>query len=55
MTCTSRGSLAGEPASADGLRIDAGGGGLDSMRRLVSEPSSDAIVEGCNKQMEYVE
>jgi hypothetical protein len=52
MTGTSRVFLAGEPASADGSRIDADGGGLDSLRRSVGEPSSYAIVEGWNKQRE---
>ena len=50
MTGTSRGSLAGEPASADGNLINAGGGGRSSLARSAGGPSSDAIVEGWAKQ-----
>mgnify|MGYP003428639711 CR=1 FL=1 len=50
MTGTSRGSLAGEPASADGSLINAGGGGRSSLARSAGGPSSDAIVEGWAKQ-----
>jgi hypothetical protein len=48
MARTSRGSRAGEPASADALDIDAGGdgGGGSSVGRSLDEPSFDAIAEG---------
>jgi hypothetical protein len=52
MTGTSRGSLAGEPASADGSRINAGGEGLGSLIRSAGESSSDDIVGGWTKQRE---
>jgi hypothetical protein len=54
MTSTSSGSLAGQPASADGSRIKAGGSWLGSLRISVGEPSFDAIVEGLSKQREEV-
>ena len=46
MTGTSRESLAGEPASADGSLINAGGGWRCSLARSAGGLSYNAIVEG---------
>jgi hypothetical protein len=49
MTGTSRGSLAGELASADDSTINVGAEGLSALIISAGEPSSDYIVRGWTK------